>query len=132
MNLQPIMAFTQGTLFRDLQDFVRDGIVNRIDEIVYRSKRSSVLLKDRRGKVRLCDASVWPLFQRDTKEFIGLAADGLKSGQHPSCFNHFHNTIAETTLILLLGQVISDLVSFCKINLTDDIGDRIMSTSKIS
>ncbi|EJF67426.1 cytochrome P450 [Dichomitus squalens LYAD-421 SS1] len=83
MNLQPIMAFTQGTLFRDLQDFVRDGIVNRIDEIVYR---------------------IWPLFQKDTKEFIDLAADGLKSGKHPNCFEHFHNTIAETTLILLLGQ----------------------------
>lgn len=38
MNLQPIMAFTQGKLFRDLQDFVRDGIVDRIDEIVYRSE----------------------------------------------------------------------------------------------
>lgn len=37
MNLQPIMALTEGTLFRDLQDFVRDGIVARIDEIVYRS-----------------------------------------------------------------------------------------------
>lgn len=32
------MALTEGTLFRDLQDFVRDGIVARIDEIVYRSK----------------------------------------------------------------------------------------------
>ena len=38
MNLQPIMALTEGTLFRDLQDFVRDGIVARIDEIVYRSE----------------------------------------------------------------------------------------------
>ena len=37
MNLQPIMAFTEGKLFRDLQDFVREGIVERIDEIVYRS-----------------------------------------------------------------------------------------------
>ncbi len=36
---------------------------------------------------------------------MDLAAEGLKSGNHPSCFNHFHNTIAETTLILLLGQV---------------------------
>ncbi|KAI0701240.1 cytochrome P450 [Cerioporus squamosus] len=83
MNLQPIMAFTKGKLFRDLQDFVRDGIVDRIDEIVYR---------------------IYPLFQRDAKEFVDLAAEGLKSGNHPSCFNHFHNTIAETTLILLLGQ----------------------------
>ncbi|RPD64783.1 cytochrome P450 [Lentinus tigrinus ALCF2SS1-6] len=83
MNLQPIMAFTQGKLFRDLQDFVRDGIVERIDEIVYR---------------------IWPLFQRDTKEYVDLAAEGLKTGDHPSCFNHFHNTIAETTMILLLGQ----------------------------
>ena len=32
------MALTEGTLFRDLQDFVRDGIVARIDEIVYRSE----------------------------------------------------------------------------------------------
>ena len=48
---------------------------------------------------------VWPLFQRDTEEFISMASEGAKTGQHPSCFNHFHNTIAETTLILLLGQV---------------------------
>ena len=34
-----------------------------------------------------------------------MAAEGAKSGNHPSCFNHYHNTIAETTLILLLGQV---------------------------
>ena len=40
MNLQPIMALTGGTLFRDLQDFVRDGIVDRIDEIVDRSEPS--------------------------------------------------------------------------------------------
>ena len=42
MNLQPIMALTQGSLFRDLNDFVREGIVNRIDEIVHRSKRTSL------------------------------------------------------------------------------------------
>ncbi|KAI0801421.1 cytochrome P450 [Fomes fomentarius] len=83
MNLQPIMALTNGTLFRDLNDFVRDGIVDRIDEIVDR---------------------IEPLFQRDAKEFVGLAAEGLESGKPPSCFDHFHNTIAETTLILLFGQ----------------------------
>ncbi|PIL31185.1 cytochrome P450 [Ganoderma sinense ZZ0214-1] len=83
MNLQPIMALTQGSLFRDLNDFVREGIVNRIDEIVHR---------------------IWPLFQRDGKEFVDLAAEGLKTSNYPSCFNHFHNTIAETTVILLLGQ----------------------------
>lgn len=38
MNLQPIMALTEGALFRDLNDFVRDGIVDRIDEIVPRSE----------------------------------------------------------------------------------------------
>nr|VWP00915.1 V-SNARE [Ganoderma boninense] len=83
MNLQPIMALTEGSLFRDLNDFVREGIVNRIDEIVHR---------------------IWPLFQRDGKVFVDLAAEGLKTGNNPSCFNHFHNTIAETTVILLLGQ----------------------------
>ncbi|KAI0829055.1 cytochrome P450, partial [Trametes gibbosa] len=83
MNLQPIMALTEGTLFRDLQDFVRDGIVARIDEIVYR---------------------IWPLFQRDAKGFVERAAEGIKTGKHPSCFNHFRGTIAETTLILLFGQ----------------------------
>ncbi|KAH9923189.1 cytochrome P450 [Epithele typhae] len=83
MNLQPLMAFTEGALFRDLQDFVRDGIVNRIDEIVER---------------------IWPLFQRDTKEFIQMSIAGAKDGKHPNCHDHYHNTIAETTLILLLGQ----------------------------
>ncbi|KAI0756132.1 cytochrome P450 [Daedaleopsis nitida] len=83
MNLQPIMALTEGALFRDLQDFVREGIINRIDEIVER---------------------INPLFQRDAKEFVDLAGKGLKSSTYPSCFDHFHNTIAETTLILLLGQ----------------------------
>ncbi|CDO77266.1 hypothetical protein BN946_scf184753.g16 [Trametes cinnabarina] len=83
MNLQPIMALTKGTLFRDLQDFVRDGIVARIDEIVYR---------------------IWPLFQRDAKLFVELAAEGITSGHHPSCFDHFKGTIAETTLLLLFGQ----------------------------
>ncbi|KAI0714630.1 cytochrome P450 [Earliella scabrosa] len=83
MNLQPIMALTQGALFRDLNDFVRDGIVNRIDEIVPR---------------------IEPLFRRDAKEFVDLAAEGLKSGTRPDFFEYFHNTIAETTLILLLGQ----------------------------
>ncbi|KAH9854415.1 cytochrome P450, partial [Lenzites betulinus] len=82
MNLQPIMALTEGSLFRDLQDLVRDGIVARIDEIVYR---------------------IWPLFQRDAKDFVERAAEGIKTGQHPSCFDHFRGTIAETTLILLFG-----------------------------
>ena len=105
MNLQPIMALTEGTLFRDLQDFVRDGIVNRIDEIVYRSKRTPISLIGCSGNAYTPETSVWPLFQRDTKDFVDLAVDGLKSNNHPSCFNHFHNTIAETTVILLLGQV---------------------------
>ncbi len=95
------MAFTKGKLFRDLQDFVRDGIVDRIDEIVYRSEDISMSRFTR----MLTGISVYPLFQRDAKEFVDIAAEGLKSGNHPSCFNHFHNTIAETTLILLLGQV---------------------------
>lgn len=43
MNLQPIMSLTQGTLFRDLQDFVRDGIVAHMDEIVYRSESPAVV-----------------------------------------------------------------------------------------
>ena len=60
----------------------------------------------RRGR-HLClpDPAVWPLFQRDTKEFIEMAAEGAKTGKHPSCHNHYHNTIAETTVVLLLGQV---------------------------
>lgn len=41
MNLQPIMALTNGTLFRDLNEIVRDGIVDRIDEIVNRSESTS-------------------------------------------------------------------------------------------
>ena len=103
MNLQPIMALTGGTLFRDLQDFVRDGIVNPIDEIVERSK--GLLIGRELPNMDLLRLVVWPLFQRDTEEFISMASEGAKTGQHPSCFNHFHNTIAETTLILLLGQV---------------------------
>ena len=104
MNLQPIMALTQGSLFRDLNDFVREGIVNRIDEIVHRSKRTSIFLACLE-KAHSAELLVWPLFQRDGKEFVDLAAEGLETGNHPSCFNHFHNTIAETTVILLLGQV---------------------------
>ncbi|KAI8989060.1 cytochrome P450 [Trametes punicea] len=83
MNLQPIMALTNGALFRDLHDLVRDGIVARIDEIVYR---------------------IWPIFQRDAKDFVELASEGIRSGRHPSCFDHFKGTIAQTALILLFGQ----------------------------
>ncbi|KAJ8462618.1 hypothetical protein ONZ51_g10787 [Trametes cubensis] len=99
MNLQPIMALTEGTLFRDLQDFVRDGIVARIDEIVYR---------------------IWPLFQRDAKSFVERAAEGIKSGQHPSCFDHFRGTIAETTLILLLGQ---DYVNHRNLEIVEEVSN---------
>ncbi|KAH9885397.1 cytochrome P450 [Cubamyces lactineus] len=99
MNLQPIMALTEGTLFRDLQDFVRDGIVARIDEIVYR---------------------IWPLFQRDAKSFVELAAEGIKSGRHPSCFDHFRGTIAETTLILLLGQ---DYVNHRNLEIVEEVSN---------
>ena len=105
MNLQPIMALTQGSLFRDLNDFVREGIINRIDEIVHRSKRTSVPSWFVPGRFTPPKPTVWPLFQRDGKAFVDLAAEGLKTGNNPSCFNHFHNTIAETTLILLFGQV---------------------------
>lgn len=37
MNLQPLMALTDGSLFKDLNDFVREGIIARMNEIVYRS-----------------------------------------------------------------------------------------------
>ncbi|KAI8980568.1 cytochrome P450 [Trametes punicea] len=97
MNLQPIMALTGGTLFRDLQDFVRDGIVARIDEIVYR---------------------IWPLFQRDAKDFVQLASEGIRSGRHPNCFDHFKGTIAETTLILLFGQ---DYVNHRNLEIVEDV-----------
>ncbi|KAI0352283.1 cytochrome P450 [Trametes cingulata] len=99
MNLQPIMALTEGTLFRDLQDFVRDGIVARIDEIVYR---------------------IWPLFQRDAKDFVDLAAKGIKTGKHPSCFDHFKGTIAETTLILLFGQ---DYVTHRNLEVVEEVSN---------
>ncbi|KAI0370067.1 cytochrome P450 [Pilatotrama ljubarskyi] len=99
MNLQPIMALTEGTLFRDLQDFVRDGIVARIDEIVYR---------------------IWPLFQRDAKDFVDLAAEGIKTGNHPSCFDHFKGTIAETTLILLFGQ---EYVTHRNLEVVEDVSN---------
>ncbi|OSD01192.1 cytochrome P450 [Trametes coccinea BRFM310] len=99
MNLQPIMALTEGTLFRDLQDFVRDGIVARIDEIVYR---------------------IWPLFQRDAHRFVELAAEGIKSGQHPSCFDHFKGTIAETTLLLLFGQ---DYVNHRNLEIVEEVSN---------
>ncbi|OBZ68632.1 Lanosterol 14-alpha demethylase [Grifola frondosa] len=72
-----------GSLFRDLQDFVREGIIARIDEIAYR---------------------IFPLFERDAKSFVDLAGEGIKTGYHPSCYNHFRGTIAETTLVLLLGE----------------------------
>nr|BED42997.1 cytochrome P450 monooxygenase [Trametes versicolor] len=99
MNLQPIMALTEGTLFRDLQDFVRDGIVARIDEIVYR---------------------IWPLFERDSKSFVERAAEGIKTGQHPSCFDHFRGTIAETTLILLFGQ---DYVTHRNLEVVEEVSN---------
>ncbi|KAI0779004.1 cytochrome P450 [Trametes elegans] len=83
MNLQPIMVFTEGTLFQDLNTFVREAIVDRIDENVYR---------------------IWPLFQRDATKFLEHAAEGKKTGQHPVFFDHFHQTIAETTLLLLFGK----------------------------
>lgn len=64
MNLQPIMALTGGTLFRDLQDFVREGIVDRIDEIVDRSKHGFSLITVPRSMT--CPCSQYGLFSRGT------------------------------------------------------------------
>ncbi|KAI0756134.1 cytochrome P450 [Daedaleopsis nitida] len=99
LNLQPIMWFTNGMLFRDMQDVVRDAIIERMDEIVQR---------------------IYPLFQRDAKDFAELAADGLKDGKHPSCFSHFHNTIAETTLLLLLGK---EYVNETNLGIVEDVSN---------
>ncbi|KAI0931212.1 hypothetical protein AcW1_001326 [Taiwanofungus camphoratus] len=99
MNLQPIMALTDGTLFRDLQDFVRDGIIARIDEIVYR---------------------IFPIYDRDGRAFADMAAQSIKTGPHASSFEHSRNTISETTLILLLGQ---DYVSERNMRIIEDVSN---------
>ena len=77
----------------------------------------SVIQYRPRAKCSFLKILVEPLFRRDAKEFVDLAAEGLKSGTHPDFFEYFHNTIAETTLILLLGQA-----SFCS---SSPLSDRL-------
>ncbi|PCH34324.1 cytochrome P450 [Wolfiporia cocos MD-104 SS10] len=83
MNLRPIMALTGGTLFRDLQDFVRDGIISRIDDIV---------------------SKIYPIYDRDARRFLDHSRQTAKGGIRPDSFRNSRDTVAETTLILLLGQ----------------------------
>ncbi|KZT02231.1 cytochrome P450 [Laetiporus sulphureus 93-53] len=83
MNLQPIMALTKGSLFRDLNDFVREGIIDHIDEIINK---------------------IFPIYDRDGKAFMDLVSQVSKIGVRPDSFLHSRDTISETTLILLLGQ----------------------------
>ncbi|CCL98059.1 uncharacterized protein FIBRA_00053 [Fibroporia radiculosa] len=101
MNLQPIMALTGGALFRDLNDFVREGIIARIDEIVHR---------------------IYPIYDRDGKAFIDLVkqAPDLGSKSQLDSFQHSRDTIAETTLILLLGQ---EYVSRRNMQIIEDVSN---------
>ncbi|KAH9829481.1 cytochrome P450 [Rhodofomes roseus] len=83
MNLQPIMAITQGALFQDLNEFVREGIIARIDEIVYK---------------------IFPIYDRDGSFFVDAVRLSQQGQPQPDSFQHSRNTISETTLILLLGE----------------------------
>ncbi|KZT73374.1 cytochrome P450 [Daedalea quercina L-15889] len=83
MNLQPLMALTDGSLFQDLNDFVREGIIARIDEIVHR---------------------IFPIYDRDGRSFIDAVRSRGKKESQPDSFHHSRDTISETTLILLLGE----------------------------
>ncbi|EPS97861.1 hypothetical protein FOMPIDRAFT_142801 [Fomitopsis schrenkii] len=83
MNLQPLMALTDGSLFKDLNDLVREGIIARMDEIVYR---------------------IFPIYDRDGKSLIDAARLCGTIEAQPNSFQHSRDTISETTLILLLGE----------------------------
>ncbi|EED79678.1 predicted protein [Postia placenta Mad-698-R] len=99
MNLQPIMALTGGTLFRDLKDFVREGIIARMDEIV---------------------DQLYPIYDRDCEVFVDLVAKPEHESSRPDLFNHTRDTLSEATLLLLLGQ---EYVSKRNMRIVEDVSN---------
>ncbi|KAH9923674.1 cytochrome P450 [Fomitopsis serialis] len=92
MNLQPLMALTQGALFQDLNDFVREGIIARMDEFAVNADR------------RLTMIVVFPIYDRDGQSFVDAVRLPHKTQSLPDSFLHSRDTISEATLILLLGD----------------------------